>query len=233
MINQFYHQAPPGIDPEKLTGMLLVIEGMDASGRSTQIARLTPWLEQKGYAVVQTGLKRSELVGPALEEAKQGNILSPRTMSLFYATDFYDQVENTIIPALRSGCIVLADRYIFTLMARDIVRGAERDWLESLYSRVVIPQVIFYLKASTQTLLNRTFQSRGTLDYWESGMDVGLSKDWYDSYIRYQRMLGAEFKRMEAKYNFITVRADRTPPAVNRELRMHIEKLLTPVAKSV
>jgi len=117
---------PPGLDLSRLTGALIVIEGPDSSGRSTHVGLLAEWLEQNGYPVVQIGLKRSRLVGNELEAAKEGNVLSPRTMSLFYATDFYDQLENTMVPALRAGSVVLADRYTFTPMARDVVRPRAR-----------------------------------------------------------------------------------------------------------
>ncbi len=226
MRHRFFQKAPPGIDPAKLTGILIVIEGMDSSGRSTHIARLAPWLEQRGYAVVQVGLKRSQLVGEALEKAKQGNVLSPRTMSLFYATDFYDQLENAIVPALRAGSIVLADRYIFTLMARDLVRGAEPEWLESLYSMTLVPSAVFYLQASWQTLVERTLQAHQALDYWESGMDLGLSRDWFESYVKFVRCLGAEFKKLKSKYDFRIINANRSIPAVNKDLRAQIELIL-------
>jgi len=148
-----YGKPPPGMDPRTLSGALIVIEGPDSSGRSTQILLLSEWLEQKGYAVRQTGLSRSQLVGTAITQAKQGNILSPRTMSLFYATDFYDQMENVIVPALRAGYIVLADRYIFTLMARDLVRGANPEWVESLYSMAIIPDAVYFIMASSRNLV--------------------------------------------------------------------------------
>lgn len=226
MANRFFKMPPPQVDPAKLSGILIVIEGMDSSGRSTHIGRLAPWLEQKGYAVVQVGLKRSELVGQALEQAKQGNVLSPRTMSLFYATDFYDQLENSIVPALRAGSVVLADRYIFTLMARDVVRGADPAWLESLYSMALVPSTVFFLDTSWRTLLDRTLKARASLDYWESGMDLGLSRDWFDSYLKYQRRMSAEFKSLAKKYDFITVNGNRSVSAVDRDLRAQIEQIL-------
>jgi dTMP kinase len=226
MEHRFFGRVPAGVDPSKMTGNLIVIEGMDSSGRSTHIARLAPWLEQKGYAVVQVGLKRSELVGPALESAKQGNVLSPRTMSLFYATDFYDQLENAIIPALRAGSIVLADRYIFTLMARDLVRGADADWLESLYSMALMPSAVFYLDASWRALVDRTLRSHAALDYWESGMDLGLSRDWFDSYMKYERRMRLEFKRLAQKYRFEVINANRSVATVDRELRAKMERVL-------
>ena len=129
----FIGHSLPGVKPGELTGRLIVIEGADGSGRSTQIRRLVDWLEASGHATTQVGLKRSNLASEELESAKNGNILNRTTLSLFYATDFADQLENIIIPSLRAGFIVLADRYIYTLMARDMVRGLDKDWVKSLY----------------------------------------------------------------------------------------------------
>lgn len=217
---------PPGLDPGKLTGSLIVIEGPDSSGRSTHIRLLAEWLEQNGYPVAQTGLKRSQLVSRELDEAKQGNVLSPRTMSLFYATDFYDQLENTIVPSMRAGTVVLADRYIFTLMARDIVRGADPEWLASLYSKAIVPDAVFYFDVSPQTLVDRTLYSNGSLDYWESGMDVGLSRDWFGSFVRYQRRMRQEFKELQRFYNFETINANRTLTTIHRDLKSRVLRVL-------
>ena len=223
---RFYGFPPPGVEPEKLTGTLIVIEGPDSSGRTTQIELLTRWLEEIGYAVAQVGLKRSTLVGAELEKAKQGNILSPRTLSLFYATDFYDQLENKIIPALRAGFVVLADRYIYTLMARDIVRGAEPDWVESVYAGALVPEAVFYLVVSPQTLVDRTFQSHAQLDYWESGMDLGLGRDWFTSFIRYQKKMKMQFMRMQEKYGFENVNANKSVVSLDSDLRSRVAAVL-------
>lgn len=144
----------------KLSGKLIVIEGMDSSGRTTQISLLSDWLEKEGFAVTQTGLKRSQLVAESLEKAQEGNVLSPRTLSLFYATDFYDQLDNRIVPALKAGFVVLADRYIYTLMARDIVRGADKEWLKTLYAHALVPDMVFYLNVSWNHLLDRTLMAQ-------------------------------------------------------------------------
>jgi dTMP kinase len=221
-----YHQPPPGVDLKKLTGLLVVVEGPDSSGRSTHIGLLARWLEEQGHAVAQVGLKRSELVGEELEAAKEGNVLSPRTMSLFYATDFYDQLENRIIPALRAGYVVLSDRYIFTLMARDIVRGAEPEWLESLYSMAIVPDAVYNFTVSSRTLVERTLKSHALMDYWESGMDLGLSRDWFDSFTAYQRRLHMEFKRLQAKYKFETVNANRSIKSIQEDLKGRIQGVL-------
>ncbi len=223
---KFYGNGIPNVDPKDLHGRLIVIEGADGSGRSTQIAHLKDWLEQNGHAVVNVGLSRSTLVSPELDKAKQGNILGQTTMALFYATDFADQLENRIIPALRAGFIVLADRYIYTLMARTIVRGLERDWVEGLYNLALVPDAIFFLKVSPRVLVERIFTKNSTLDYWESGMDIGLSRDMLESFFKYQRMLQAEFRRMEADYNFRVIDGNRSIRRVSRELEDLIEEVL-------
>lgn len=224
-----YGSPPPGLDLNKLTGALIVVEGPDSSGRSTHIRLLAEWLQQNGYPVAQVGLKRSRLVGKALEEAKGGNVLSPRTMSLFYATDFYDQLENTIVPALRAGSVVLADRYIFTMMVRDIVRGADPAWLGSLYSKAIVPDVVFYFMVSTRTLVDRTLTAHGLLDYWESGMDLGLSRDWFLSFVKYQHRIRAEFKKLQASYDFQPINANRSLTTIHRELKERISGVLQSV----
>lgn len=225
-MKKFFKLRPPGVLPGTLHGTLVVIEGPDCSGRTTQIAFLSKWLELRGYAVVQTGLKRSTLVADELEKALEGNVLSPRTLSLFYATDFYDQLENSIIPALRAGFIVLADRYIYTLMARAIIRGAEPGWIESIYQMAIVPDLVLYLSVSPQVLVERTFQSRQQLDYWESGMDMGLSRDWFTSFLKYQRRMKQEFAKMEKKYKFEVINANRTASSIDRELKMRISGVL-------
>lgn len=225
-MKQCYGSPPPGLDLTALSGALIVIEGPDSSGRSTHISLLARWLEEAGHPVAEVGLKRSQLVGRELERAKKGNVLSPQTMSLFYATDFFDQLENIIVPALRAGSVVLADRYIFTLMARDIVRGADREWLRALYSKALVPDAVFYFEVGTATLTDRTLYAHGRLDYWESGMDVGLSRDWFGSFVKYQRKMRNEFKVLQQQFGFQAINANRTLPSIHRELRMRVHSLL-------
>lgn len=225
-MKKFIKNPPPNVNPAELKGKLVVIEGPDSSGRSTQIELLSKWLEIKGYPVVQTGLKRSFLVANELEVALQGNVLSPRTLTLFYATDFYDQLENVIIPSLKAGFIVLADRYIYTLMARAIIRGAEREWIESIYEMAIVPDLVLYLSVSPSLLVERTFQAHQQLDYWESGMDLDFSKDWFTSFLKYQRRMRLEFKKMEKKYKFEIVNANRTPKSVDKDLKARIARVI-------
>lgn len=220
-----YGAPPPGLPLKDLTGKLVVLEGQDSSGRSTHVSKLAQWLEVEGYAVVQVGLRGSELVAPELARAREGNTLSPRTMSLFYATDFYDQLENKIVPALRAGAVVLSDRYIFTLMARDLVRGADLQWVSNLYSRAIVPDHLFFLQASTNTLLDRRLGEYPDLDYWESGMDLGISRDWHESFTRYQNRMRTEFNLLAKEFGFEVVNANRSVPAVQRDLQARLQAL--------
>lgn len=227
-LKRFYGLAIPGVNPEVLKGKLIVVEGADGSGRSTQIDMLTNWLERLGYPTVNVGLKRSMLVSQDLERAMQGNILSPRTLTLFYATDFADQLENRIIPALRSGFVVLADRYIYTLMARAIVRGADPDWIREVYSIALVPDIVFYLAVSPRTIAERNFRKSTMLDYWESGMDIRRSGDMYDNFVRYQRQMQAQFRKMQGVYGFETINGNRTPRAILEDMQIKIEQILNP-----
>ena len=227
MSHRTYRHTIPGIDMEELSGLLIVVEGPDSSGRSTQIWLLSRWLEQLGFAVEQMGLKRSKLVANELEQAKNGNVMSPRTMALFYATDFYDQLENRILPALRAGSVVLADRYIFTLMARDMVRGAPFEWLEPLYSMAVVPDAVYLLDTSAENILDRTLSSRGELDYWESGMDLGLARDWYLSFMVYQEAMRGQFEPLMSRFSIDRVDGDRSILDIHEDLKSRIDRILT------
>jgi dTMP kinase len=223
---RFYGHGLPNVEPDKLAGMLIVVEGADGSGRTTQIARLTEWLEASGHATVQVGLKRSTLVSEELNRAQNGNILSRTTLSLFYATDFADQLENSILPALRAGFIVLADRYVYTLMARDLVRGMDEAWLKNLYSIALVPDAVFYLTVSPEQLVQRNMAKNHALDYWESGMDLGLSRDMFDSFLQYQALIRKQFLRLQSVYGFTVVDGNRSVEEVNAELRKKISGVL-------
>ena len=223
---RFYGEGLPGVDPGNLAGKLIVIKGADGSGRSTQMELLKNYLEGKGHATVNVGLLRSTLVSEELNEAKQGNVLGEITRSLFYATDFADQLENRIIPAMKAGFIVLADRYIYTLMARDIVRGADRDWVRALYGIAVVPDLVIYLRVSPAQLVERNFRKNSTLDYWEAGMDLGLSRDIFDSFMRYQKLIQKEFSLLQQEYGFHVVNGNRSIRSASGEITARVEDLL-------
>lgn len=224
---RFFGRGLPGVDLAKLTGKLIVIEGADGSGRSTQIGQLAEWLEGTGHATLQVGLKRSTLVSEQLAEAQHGNILSRTTLSLFYATDFADQLEHSILPALRAGVVVLADRYIYTLMARDLVRGMDETWLRNLYGIALVPDAVFYLEVSPEQLVQRVFAKNQALDYWESGMDLGFSRDMFDSFLKYQAAMRDTFRRLQTTYGFAIISGERSPASINVELRKRINQVLT------
>ncbi len=218
--------------PEEIAGRLIVLEGPDNSGRSTQIDMLRNWLEMEGHAVVDIGLKRSTLVSRDLDLAMEGNVLGTVTLSLFYATDFLDQVENKIIPALKAGYIVLADRYIYTLIARAIVRGMDSAWISGVYSLVPRPDAVFYLRVDPTTLLERRFQIDPSLDYWESGMDIGLSSDMYVSYYRYQTLMQQEFQQLAEQNNFQIIEGTRNIATIHRQIKEGLKPILELDSKS-
>lgn len=212
-----YGARLPRVDLTNLTGRLIVLEGTDGVGRSTQISLLKPWLEQRGRAVMDTGMTRSVLAGKGIKKAKQGNILGPVTSSLFYATDFADRLENQIIPALRAGFIVLTDRYVYSLMARAIVRGVSPRWIQNVYSFALKPTAVFYLRIGVEELLPRVIFHTG-FDYWESGMDLHLGSDMYESFCKYQSSLLNEFERMVEQYQFRVIDATGSVDAVFADL---------------
>ena len=210
----------------EISGRLIVIEGPDASGRSTQIEILTSRLEADGFAVLNTGLKRSELIGGGILEAKRNVSLGKRTSALFYAADFADQLEQKIIPALQAGYVVLADRYIYTLMARNTVRGIRRTWSSNLYSFAPVPDLVFYLDVDPFKLVHRVFAKRQSLDYHESGADMRLSDDMFESFILYQQKLAREFEHLKQRYSLISIDGNRTQEHVNATLQKQISEFL-------
>ena len=222
---EFYSEPLAGVDPEELQGKLIVIEGPDSVGRSTQVARLRTWLEHQGHAVLDTGLARGALAGKGISLAKEGNLLGPITMTLFYATDFADRLEKEIIPALRAGFVVITDRYIFSLMARAIARGEDRTWIEKVASFALVPHAVYYLRAEVRDLLTRVVLGRGAFDHWESGMDMRFGADMHDSFVRYQARVIRALDRMAKRYDFIVVDATKTPDQIFRELQKSIAKL--------
>ena len=223
---RYYGNGISYLQDTGIKGRLIVIEGPDASGRSTQITMITSHLEANGHAIVNTGLRRSELIGEGILEAKRNLMLGKKTLSLFYAADFADQLENKIIPALRAGYIVLADRYIYTLMARDAVRGISRRWSHTLFGFAVKPDLVYYLDVDPNELVHRVFQKNSSLDYYESGADLRLSEDMLESFLKYQRLIGKEFQRMQKRYGIVSINGNRTIVEINSELQDRIIKAI-------
>jgi len=221
-----YGKGIPYLRDIRVKGRLIVIEGPDASGRSTQIAMLTSRLEADGRAVLNTGLRRSELISEGILEAKRNFVLGKRTLSLFYAADFADQLENKIIPALRSGYIVLADRYIYTLMSRDAVRGISTRWSHNLFGFAMKPHLVFYLEVDPNELVHRVFQKNSSLDYYESGADLGLSDNMLESFLIYQGLLAKQFRKMQKKYSLVPINGNRSILEINKDLQKRIDDFL-------
>ena len=227
----FFGEGLPGIDLEELKGKLIVLEGTDGVGRSTHVGLLKQWLENNGHAVLDTGMTRSALAGKRLRQAKEGHTLGGVTMSLFYATDFADRLENEMIPALRAGFIVLTDRYVYSLMARTIVRGADPEWIKDVYGFALKPDAILYLRVKIDDMITRVLQGTG-FDYWESGTDLHLGEDMYDSFVEYQGRLLREFDAMVESYGFEVVDGSRAIEEVFDELKDRTSRLLEPGPES-
>ena len=222
----FFGEPLVGFDPSEITGSLIVIEGMDGSGRSTQIALLQEWLESEGFAVQTSGLRRSNLVGQDIDQLLAKNAVTRLTLSLMYATDFFDQVEHRILPALRAGTVVLADRFIFTLIARGVVRGINRDYISGLYAMALRPHLTFWLNVRPETAFGREFKKAQAISYWEAGRDMSLSHDLYWSFIRYQTMIKREFEVMAKRHGFIELDGEASVSTVNKQLRLRIGEQL-------
>jgi dTMP kinase len=222
LASRFYGIPLPGIKPEELSGSLIVVEGTDGSGRSTQISLLTEWLESEGFAVQTMGLRRSYLVGEDIDALLAENAVTRMTLALMYSTDFFDQLERRILPALRSGLIVLADRYIFTLIARAAVRGIGRDYLHGIYEIALRPDLTFWLNVRPEVAFDREFKKSQTISYWESGRDMSLSNDLFQSFIRYQSLIKREFEYLSKRHGFIELDGEGSVSEVNRVLRKRI-----------
>lgn len=227
----FYGRGLPGMKDADLTGKLIVLEGPDAVGRSTQIALLREWLEASGYAVFSSGLKRSELARSEIGRAKLGHTLGNLTSTLFYAADFADRLEREIIPVLRAGFVVLSDRYIYTLAARAIVRGVDEEWVQSLLGFALVPDAVFYLRTDVDHLLPRVLGSRG-FDYWESGMDFSGNPDFFESYRAYQQRMLETFDMLGQRYGFRDIDASQSVHGMFAPLRDAIQEIVAPLKPS-
>ncbi len=220
-----YSQGILRLDLNELTGKLIVLEGTDGVGRSTQISLIRLWLESNGMAVLDTAMTDSQLTGAGLKEAKEGHTLGPATMTLFYATDFVDRLENVVIPALKAGFVVLTDRYIYSLIARAAVRGMDTEWLEGIFSIALKPDLSIYLKTDLETLIPRVLHSTG-FDYWESGMDLHLGDSLFDSFCEYQKRLIDRLDTIAAQNKFAIVDASKGIEEVFEDIKVHLKKLL-------
>jgi dTMP kinase len=213
------------VDISGLPGRLIVLEGTDGCGRSSQIALLHEWLENKGLAVVHSAQKTSRLAGDGIARAQEGHTLGRITTDLFYATDFADRLENQILPALRAGFVVLTDRYIYSMMARSLVRGADPAWLNDVYAFAPKPHLVLYLRIDLEHLTPRVLTGRG-FDYWESGMDMLNEDDLYNAFTIYQTRLLKTFDDLAAAHNFHMIDANRDVYPIFNDLIHAVEAVV-------
>lgn len=206
-------------------GLLIVIEGTDGSGKSTQISRLKRWIEDQSYGVMVSEWKTSKFIADAINDAKDRNLLNATTFSLLYAADFADRLEQVIIPALKAGFVVILDRYIYTAYARDVVRGHDIEWLKNLYDYAPEPDMVFYLDVPVEILLKRIIGTTG-LDYWESGRDIGLSSDFYKSFQIYQGKCLAEYQKMIEEYGFISIDGTLSEKEIHKKIVSQVKNIL-------
>jgi dTMP kinase len=190
-------------------GRLVAVEGLDGSGKSTQIYLLKRWLEQEGVKVYFSEWNSSELVKAATSKGKKRELLTPTTFSLIHATDFADRYERHLVPLLRAGYLVLCDRYIFTAFARDVVRGCPPEWVRGIYDFAALPDLTFFFKADLEVSLRRILDGRAQLKYFEAGMDLHLSTDPYESFRIFQGRLLEQYLAMSTEFNFTVIDANQ------------------------
>jgi dTMP kinase len=207
-------------------GRLFVFEGLDGSGKSTQAALLGKWLQARGYRVFFTEWNSSELTSEVIRRGKKKNLLTPTTFSLLHATDFADRFERKILPPLRAGYLVVCDRYAYTAFVRDAARGCDPDWVRNIYSFAPRPDQVFYFRVPVAITLQRKIASRLKINYYEAGMDMGLSDDLHESYERFQSRLKREYDRIARTDNFVVIDSTRAVEAIQADLRGHVAPVL-------
>lgn len=212
--------------PHQYPGKLIVLEGTDGVGRSTQAELLQTWLAVEGFGVKRSEWKSSLLMSQVIDKAKAKNALNTITFSLLYATDLADRLHSEIIPALKAGHIVIADRYVYTAFARDVVRGADESWVRKVYGFAPQPDLTIYLKMPIEPLLKRIITTRGGLDFYESGRDIGMSTDLYQSFKLYQTQIIFEYERMADEFGFRAVAADESVESVQKRIRKELSSVL-------
>lgn len=206
-------------------GLLIVIEGTDGSGKSTQLELLKKYIQAQSYGVMVSEWKTSRLIANVIDDAKDRNLLNATTYSLLYAADFADRLENQIIPALKSGFIVLLDRYYYTALARDVVRGQDIEWVKNLYDYAPEPDLVFYLDMPVDVLLKRIIGTTG-LDFYESGRDMGFSTDFYKSFEIYQKKCLEQYNSMKSEYNFKSIDGTLSINKIHNIMSNEVQKIL-------
>jgi dTMP kinase len=209
----------------KLAGTLIVVEGIDGSGKSTQLSLLKDWLTSTTGDVIFTAWNSSRLISETIKQAKKKNLLSPMTFSLLHAIDFADRLEQVIVPSLKAGFTVLADRYVYTAFARDVARGVDKNWVRNMYGFAVKPDLTVYFRVPVDISLNRICSSR-TPKFYEAGMDLELSPNIYESYKIFQSRVIKEYDSMTDEYGFVTINGEETIHSQQVKLRQIVTEKL-------
>lgn len=208
----------------EMRGKLIAVEGLDGSGKSTQLYLVKRWLELEGYKVFHTEWNSSIIVRGATKKGKKRNLLTPTTFCLIHCTDFADRYERQILPLLQTGYIVLADRYIYTAYARDAVRGVDREWLQNLYNFARPPDITFFIDLPLKTAFSRILDGRPQLKYHEAGMDMGYSTDPHESFRIFQGHIYSEYLRMVNEFGFVIIDGTKPVDEQQRTVRSIIEE---------
>jgi dTMP kinase len=214
-------------------GRLFVVEGIDGSGKSTQLTLLANWLRSEGHPVVFSEWNSSPIVKTTTRRGKRKRLLTPLTFSLIHATDFADRVEREIVPSLKAGAIVLADRYVYTAFARDVVRGVDPRWVRSLYRFAAVPTTAFYFRVPLDIALKRILAWRGDLKWYEAGMDIGLHEDIQESYKLFQARILDEYAKLATEFDLHVMDATQPIEAQQRLLRRAIVPHLESMPRGV
>jgi len=214
----------PLLLPNRAPGRLIVVEGIDGSGKSTQISLLAQWLRLRRYAVAFSEWNSSPLVRDTTRRGKKKEMFTPTTFSLIHATDFADRLERYIMPLLKAGAIVCADRYAYTAFARDVVRGVDRSWVRNLYRFAPKPHLAFYFKVPLEVALGRILGGRNALKYYEAGMDVGLSRNIEESFRIFQGRILSEYEAMIKEMGFHVIDATKSIEAQQKQMRRIVLK---------
>jgi len=211
----------------RFPGRLFVVEGIDGSGKSTQLLLLQKWLESEGYVVYFSEWNSSPLVHDVTKRGKKKKMLTPMTFSLIHATDFADRTEHHIIPPLKAGAVVLADRYVYTAFARDVVRGVSPQWVRQLYDFAVKPTVGFYFRTPLEVAMKRILGGRNAIKYYEAGMDLGWSDDVEESFRMFQAHIIEEYEKMVGEFGLVVIDATRSIEEQQAEVRQLVSNALT------
>lgn len=208
-----------------MEGKLIVFEGIDGAGKSSNINLLDLWLTQKGIRVLRTAWKSSDIVKPAIMEGKKHVSLKPKTFSLLHAADFYDRMDKEVIPHLNSGGVVLSDRYVYTAFVRDVARGLDQKWVYNIYKYARKPDLVIYFDTSIETALSR-IKRRGDVGYYEAGMDVGVDNDIDESFKKFQSVIKSNYEQLSKQYGFIKIDSNKSFKDIQQKIREEVSKIL-------